>query len=327
MRVLIVGGTRFVGHFLTWRLIAEGHEVTLLNRGTIRDPFGDRIKRVIADRRALGAWRALDRARFDATVDFAAYTASDVRTTIDGLGDRAGHYVFISTGQVYLVREDCPQPSKEEDYDGPLIARVEKDGADWDYGIGKRDSEDLLVRAWSELQFPSTRLRIPMVNGERDHYRRIESYLRRILDGGPVLLPENRARPMRHVYSGAVVDAIARMLTRSDTYGEAFNLAQDETPTLPEMVRLLAEILGAPDRGAPVEDAKLRGAGLMPKDVSPFSDPWMSSPDPTRAKARLQFVHPPVATYLEKIVAVFLSHPPPSPPLNYKSRALEISLV
>jgi hypothetical protein len=47
-----------------------------------------------------------------------------------------------------------------------------------------------------------------MVNGERDHFRRLERYLFRMLDGGPVLLPDGGERPTRHVYSGSVVCAI-----------------------------------------------------------------------------------------------------------------------
>ena len=50
MRVLVIGGTRFVGYQLVWRLLAGGHTVTLLNRGTLPDPFGARVERLIGDR-------------------------------------------------------------------------------------------------------------------------------------------------------------------------------------------------------------------------------------------------------------------------------------
>ena len=49
-----------------------------------------------------------------------------------------------------------------------------------------RGVEDALAAAWAKSRFPSTRLRIPMVNGERDHFRRLERYLWRMLDGGPM---------------------------------------------------------------------------------------------------------------------------------------------
>jgi nucleoside-diphosphate-sugar epimerase len=107
--ILIIGGTRFVGYQLAWRLLAAGHWVTLLNRGTRPDPFGDRVERLTADRSTPEFARTLIGRTFDAAVDFAAYTGDDARGAIETLGqDRVGHYILISTGQVYLVRDRCP---------------------------------------------------------------------------------------------------------------------------------------------------------------------------------------------------------------------------
>jgi hypothetical protein len=62
--------------------------------------------------------RGPGRGRFDAVVDFAGYTGGDARQVVEALGGKIGHYVFIGTGQVYLVRQNCPRPSKESDYEG-----------------------------------------------------------------------------------------------------------------------------------------------------------------------------------------------------------------
>lgn len=195
MDILIVGGTRFVGYQLVWRLIAGGHRVTLLNRGTRLDPFGDRVQRLRADRTSNEFDAALAGRTFDACVDFAVYTGDDARRAVAALASRAGHYVMISTGQVYLVRQDCPRPAREGDYDGLLMPEPDEhdDHEEWSYGVHKREAEDVLASAWMASGFPSTRLRIPMVNGERDHFRRIEGYLWRLLDGGP-LIPSRRRR-------------------------------------------------------------------------------------------------------------------------------------
>src|SRR3954470_6453882 len=104
MHALIIGGTQFVGALLTWRLLARGDTVTLFNRGVTPDPFGDRVERLRGDRTTPDLAQRLAGARFDAVIDFAAFTGEDARGAIAALGDRAGHYVFISTGQVYLVR-------------------------------------------------------------------------------------------------------------------------------------------------------------------------------------------------------------------------------
>jgi len=330
MDVLIIGGTRFVGYQLAWRLLAAGHRVCLLNRGTRADPFGDRVERLIADRSGPDFARVLAGRRFDAAVDFAAYTGDDARGVVEALGEaRAGHYILISTGQVYLVRRDCPRPAREVDYDGPILPEPADpaDLADWTYGVDKRRAEDVLADAWASRGFPATRLRVPMVNGERDHYRRVESYLYRIIDGGPVLLPDGGRHATRHVYGGSVVAAIVGMLGDPATFGRAFNLAQDETPTLAELVGLLAGLVGASPRSVAVPSAAIEAEGLDPAAISPFSRRWMSFLDPASARDELGFRHEPLRTYLDKIVAVFLNAPPSGPPENYARRADEIRLA
>jgi nucleoside-diphosphate-sugar epimerase len=329
MHVLVIGGTRFVGYFLVWRLLAAGHRVSLVNRGTRPDPFGTRIERLQADRTTADFARLLAQRRFDAVVDFAAYTGEDARQAIDVLGGKIGHYVFVSTGQVYLVRQDCPRPSKESDYDGPTLPQPAEplDHEEWVYGMNKRAAEDVLAQAWETSRFPATRLRLPMVNGERDHFRRIESYLWRILDGGAILLPEGGMQPCRHVYGMDVVKTICGLLLNPDTLGQAYNLCQEEQPTLVELVHLLADQVGARARTVSVGAATLAEHGLRPVDVSSFSDAWMSNLDPARAKAELRFQHEPLSQYLEKIVTSFLTQPPAEPPVSYAHRSVELRLA
>lgn len=327
MHVLIIGGTRFVGHLLTWRLLAGGHRVTLFNRGTHADPFEGRVERLRGDRTTPDLERQLSGRSFDAVVDTAAYTGEDARRAVEVLGDRVGHYVFLSTGQVYLVREDPVLPAREEDYEGLVQPRPEDPDqlAGWQYGVDKRDAEDVLQRAWEEQRFPATRLRIPMVNGERDYYRRVESYLWRILDGGPVLLPGGGSNPCRHVYGFEVARAIAGLLGNASTFGRAFNLSQEEEVPLRDVVARLADLLGAPDRSLAVTDEQLTAA-VQAREISPFSGRWMSRLDASRARQELGFTHLPLNDYLGRIVAAFLAHPPADRPEGYRNRAAEVRL-
>ena len=329
MKVLVIGGTRFIGHELAWRLVAAGHAVTLFNRGTLPDTLGIRVERLRGDRTTVDFGRLLSGRSFDAAVDFAAYDGPDARRAAEVLGGRLSHYVVISTGQVYLVREGCPRPARESDYDGTVMGEPADafDKGQWDYGVKKRALEDALAEAWSKSRFPATRLRIPMVNGERDHFRRLDRYLWRMLDGGPLLLPDGGDRVTRHVYSGSVVKAIVGMLGRPETFGQAYNLAQDETPTLRDLLTLVAERLGADARLVDVPREHVRAAGLDPVLLSPFSGTWMSFLDPALAKAQLAFRHEPLGSYLDKIVTSFLAHPPAEPPPGYESRAAELKLA
>jgi nucleoside-diphosphate-sugar epimerase len=329
VHVLVVGGTRFVGSLLAWRLVARGDRVTLLNRGTLPDPFGGRVERLRGDRTTGDLERLLQGRRFDAVVDLAAYQGPDVERVATLLGERAGHYLLVSSGQVYLVRQGAPRPAREEDYAGPIVPEPagEPDLGEWRYGVGKRDCEDALAAAHARDGFPGTSVRIPMVNGERDYFRRIERYLWRLLDGGPVLLPGGGAERARHVYGGEVARFLAGLLGRPETFGRAYNLAQEEAPTVAELVERLRAITGSRSALVPVQPARLAAAGLDPMALSPFSTPWMSFLDPSRARAELGFRHAPLDACLGAIVASFLAHPPAAAPPGLERRADELALA
>jgi nucleoside-diphosphate-sugar epimerase len=326
MKVLVVGGTRYVGYELVWRLLLAGHDVTLLNRGRTPDPFGARVTRLVGDRRGDFA-RLVAGHRFDAAVDFAAYLESDVRAAIDTLD--AGHYVFISTGQTYLVREGCPLPARETDYDGPVMPKPgdPRDHWDWEYGVGKRACEDALQAAWDGKRFPGTRVRIPIVNGERDPTRRLEGYLWRVLDGGPIVLPDGGTGLLRHVYAGDVVRFLVRILGVAATHGRAYNVCQEEMLPLRELVSLVADAMGARPRLVDVPSAAIEAAGLEVKAVSPFTTRWTSRLDPTRAREELGFRPRPLRDALDVVARSFLAHLPPTPPDGYVGRAAERTLA
>jgi nucleoside-diphosphate-sugar epimerase len=323
MNILIIGGNRFMGLGLVWRLLFAGHRVALLNRGRGADPFGTRVERIVADRGSDAFDHALTGRSFDRVIDFAGFSGADLARTVRVLSGRVGHYVFISTGQVYLVREDCAVPARESDYDGPVMARppTPADYEDWAYGIGKRDAEQELMAA---AELPSTRLRIPMVNGEGDPNRRIEAYLWRLLDRGPLLVARASALA-RHVYRGAVVAAVAAILEQPPVPGQVFNLAQNEVVTVRELIDRLAARVGARAEIIEVESEQLEDVGLSARAASPFSSRWMSQIDPARAVAELGFVHPSLDQYLEAIVTHLLAAWPGSAPEGYAQRERELA--
>jgi len=325
MNVLVIGGNRFMGLGLVWRLLCGGHRVTVLHRGNLPDPFGDRVERIRADRSTDAFDHALAGRTFDRAIDFAGFSADDAIRTVRVLTGRVDHFVFISTGQVYLVREGCPLPAREDDYDGPTMPHAPSppDHDDWEYGIGKRGAEDVLAAA---TELPSTRLRLPMVNGELEHKRRIEGYVWRILDGGPLVVPR-AATIARHVYSGAVIRAIVRLLDAPPRAGQAFNLAQAEQPTVRALIERIARRLGARPDLVELPAEALEEAGLSVRAASPFSSAWMSVLDPGRAEAELGFEHPALDVYLDSIIASLFAAWPSEPPAGYAQRGRELELV
>src|SRR6185437_8999005 len=102
--------------------------------------------------------------------------------------------------------------------------------------------------AWAGVRFPYTSLRLPMVHSERDHYHRIPGYVRRLLDGCPILLPDVPSLPIQHVYGEDVVQVILRLLESDKGKGEAYNIGQDESVSLNEFLQVLAGFVDAPLR-------------------------------------------------------------------------------
>jgi nucleoside-diphosphate-sugar epimerase len=328
MRLLVIGGTRNLGPGLVAAALDAGHSVTVLNRGVTPDDLPQEVERLRADRRVPAELSAaLGTRGWDAVVDFACYTGAEAGTAADLLDHRTDHYVFISSGQVYLVRSGIAKPFRERDYAGALVPEPPAgtgDAGQWRYGSDKRDAEDALAEAWRVRRFPATRLRLPMVHGERDHYGRIAGILARLADGGPIVVPDRPHDPVRHVYAGDVVDAVLRVVTSGLGRGEAYNVGQDETVPFAEFMEMIARSAGRELRLAPVDSVQLERSGLMP-GCSPFSGRWMSELDNTAGREALGLRYTPIESWLPRVVSWYETHP--VVPESYARRHEELALA
>lgn len=328
MNILIIGGTRNVGHFLAQELLGAGHRITLLNRGKTPDNLPDDIERLRADRTdSFQLEKVLIGREFDVVVDNALYKQQEAETIVRLLNGRVGHYVFLSTGQVYLVREGAERPFSEESYDGRLIPAPKANTfahEEWLYGIDKRKAEDIIAKAGQEQGFPFTCLRLPMVNGERDHFSRLYSYVLRLKDGGPILVPETPDYPLRHIYSQDVVKAIILSMKQA-AKGRAYNISQDETTSLAEFLGIVGELMGVQPQLIQMRRSLLEANGFLP-DCSPFSERWMSELTNERSKAELGMTYTPLREYLGKIITYYEANPQRDP-VGYKRRHREIQFA
>jgi 2'-hydroxyisoflavone reductase len=182
MRILIVGGTRFVGRHIAQAAIERGHDVTLFHRGVTNPQLFPEAKHVHGDRHAGGLSMLGDR-RFDAIVDSSAYFPADVEAAAAVAAER---YVLISSGSVY---RDPVAPGSDEDaptyeLDGPIPATIESPEV---YGALK-----VLCERAAEARFPGRTLvlRSGLVVGPHDHTERFSYWPRRVARGGPVLAAE-----------------------------------------------------------------------------------------------------------------------------------------
>jgi nucleoside-diphosphate-sugar epimerase len=330
MRVLIIGGTRNLGPSIITALLRDGHQVTIFHRGRTLYDLPREIEVLRGDRAERSdCQRLLGGRDFDAAIDNTLYNGRDAAIAIDVLSGRVGQYIFISTGQVYLVRVGPQRPFREEDYEGQVMAEPPKenhlDRDNWVYGIEKRAAEDLLAAAHAKHGFPVTSLRLPMVNSECDHYHRLQNYLLRMWDGGPLLIPDAAGLPLRHIYGEDVVRAIQLCVTNKKTVGRAYNISQDETLSLREFLDLTAEIAGSKLHVAAFPRHLLDSARLLP-NCSPFSDPWMSSLANDRSKQELGMTYTPIRDCLRQLIEHYREHRETAPP-GYEQRNRELEFA
>lgn len=324
--ILIIGGTRNMGYLLAQELDAAGHRVTVFNRGLTTDELPAGITRLRGDRtNRADLEAALIGRQFDVVVDFVLYLPEEAQAVVELLTGKVGRYIFISSGQVYLVRAGIERPYSEADYDGPVMPSPKENTygyEEWGYGVGKRGAEDVLANS----QLPYTSLRLPMVNGERDPMLRLYNYMLRIRDGGPILIPHMPQYGLRHVYANDVVAAVRAIIDSGKGLNAAYNIAQDETVSLREFIGMTSDLMGKP---APeiieIKRSVLEANGFLP-DCSPFSDRWMSELTNDRGKAELGLSYTPLPVYLERIVRHYQQHPPHKP-ASYKRRNAERQLV
>lgn len=331
--VLILGGTGDIGHFSALALLEAGHRVTVLNRGVTADELPPEVERLRADRAdSVSLHAALDDREFDVVLDTTTYTGDDAQRAVELFAGRAGRYVFVSSGQVYLVREGATRPFREEDYPGPVIApppRESPDRESWLYGIDKRAAEDVFAVAWTARHFPITTLRLPMVASERDRRGRVQAYIARLLDRGPLLIPDEPGLPLRHVYVRDVADLVASLVSSDTGIGCAYNVSWGESMRLEEFITLLASLMSCPARIVRAPRADLEGSGLLP-DCSPFSGRWMSELDATRSLHELSGVaYSAPDGYLARLVSDYRQRwqPSGSLPAGYARRTAEVAFA
>ncbi|MEO7368972.1 MAG: NAD-dependent epimerase/dehydratase family protein [Gemmatimonadaceae bacterium] len=288
--VLILGGSRNLGHITAVHLLDAGHAVSVLNRGVTPDELPPDVERIRATRGEESFANAIKDRRFDLVLDMTTYNAAEAREGVDAFRDRTGRYVFVSSGQVYLVRDAAQRPFVEESFAGPVMCAPSPHGNSdydsWKYGVEKRDAEDVFAAAWESEKFPVTTLRLPMVASSRDHYGRIQGYFARLDDGSPILVPDEHGLPIRHVYAPDVARVIEALTHTTVGLGRAYNVSQDRSFSLPAYFELLRDIMGISPNIVRAPRARLDEMQLLP-DCSSFSGTWMSELDTSRARQEI----------------------------------------
>ena len=220
MKILVIGGSYFYGRVFVMEAAAK-HEVTVWNRGTysMKD-FGVREAR--ADRHEQSAVCGED---FDAVIDFCAYGAEDVLTTLEHLTGKIGQYILISTVDVYernpSVIKDEQTPLEERDIAGEAGA----------YIAGKVAAERAAVKGCGERGIPCTMLRPAILYGPYNYAPRESVYIQMLLQNHALPRFTDGDGRFQFVYVKDAACAVLNCLGEEKTYGQAYNLCQDQVIT------------------------------------------------------------------------------------------------
>ncbi len=312
MRILVLGGTRFVGRHVVEVALARGHDVVLLHRGGKEEPFPD-AEHLHADRDT--GLDVLAGRVFDATIDVSAYFPRQVQQVADVLGDAAGRYVVISSTSVYS-QPDAPG----FDESSPIVAAASYDVdeiTDTTYGPLKVAVEEAARARFGDR---ATVVRPTYVIGPWDYTDRFTYWVRRIGEGGEVLAPGDAGDPIQVIDARDMATWIVGLAER-DVAG-TFHAVSPEPPfTFGDMLReIVAEV--APD-GTTLTWVDRRWLLDQGEDGGTIplwgeDDPWISANAASAGAARATGLDPrPLRSSIRDVLDHDVVSPrPPSPAIG-----------
>ncbi len=227
MRVLVMGGTRFIGVYLTKLLVAQGHEVVLFNRGNKPAPVAG-IRQIVGDRTdPLQLKTSLSGESFDAVFDNNGRELSDTQPLVELFKGRIQHFVYVSSAGVYLKSDQMPH--------------VEGDAVDPNSRHkGKFETEAYLA----EAGVPFTSIRPVYIYGPQN-YNDLEAwFFDRIVRDRPVPIPGNGMALTQFGHCQDLAAAMAAVLGNERAIGQIYNVSGDRAVTFDGLARACAAAAG-----------------------------------------------------------------------------------
>ena len=227
MRILIMGGTRFIGVYLTRILVEQGHEVVLFNRGNKPAPVAG-VQQIQGDRTdAAQLKEKLAGESFDAVFDNNGRELSDTQPLVEIFQGRLQHFVYVSSAGVYQKSDQMPH--------------VEGDAVDpKSRHRGKFETEDYLAAQG----VPFTSIRPVYIYGPQN-YNPLESwFFDRIMRDRPVPIPGNGAHLTQLGHVQDLAKAMAAVLGNSQAIGQVYNISGDRAVTFDGLARACAAAAG-----------------------------------------------------------------------------------
>lgn len=253
MRVLLIGGSGFIGRRVIDRLQQRGHDVIVFHRGQTGSLPDPHIARITGNRLEIDQHiKPIQQARPDAAIDFLPWNDQDTRRAIDALHGRVERVVHLSSGDVYNawgiflhggpvepvpLAEDAPLRSDRFPYAGTRPGMEDYD---------KTLAERAIFKAHFEEGYPGIILRLPMVYGPNDPQHRTWPIVKRILDGRQtILLSDCQATWLwQRGYVDDVAFAIVLATERANSVGQVYNVGSRRTHPTGAWIRAIGDVLG-----------------------------------------------------------------------------------
>jgi nucleoside-diphosphate-sugar epimerase len=272
MRILIIGGTRFMGPAVVAELVRDGHEVAVFHRGKTAAELPAGLVEYIGDRDEIEQHiAALLAFRPDVVLDMVAFTEESTQRVVDLLRGKVGRLVVASSCDVYraygvLIGKEsgylqpCPLAEDAELRPQLFPFRGDEPRAADDPQRFLDDYDKILVErvVLSAPDLPAAVLRLPMVYGPHDFRGRLFPYLKRIDDGRPAIVLS--AWDAKRRFARGFVDNVAHAIALAvldDSARGVYNVSDEPMLTELEWVSAIAEVTGWGGRVMVFENDKL----------------------------------------------------------------------
>jgi nucleoside-diphosphate-sugar epimerase len=256
MRALVLGGSVFVGKRLVHALLADGHEVSVLNRGRTPTSLPVGVGHLVADRTDMDSMRAaLGSTEWDAVFDVSGFVmaagGSDIAALLELLDGRVGDYVFVSSIMAYDQGLGGLFPWTEDMPSNPEGTAS--------YGGFKAIAERTMVERHAATGFPASVVRPAAIYGPDNNIFDMETPMfLRLLQSRPILLPHGGLVATSYGHVDDLCELMVEMVGAPDVPGEIFNVTA-EALSSHRYVTALAAIVGAEPDIVLVPDEALAG--------------------------------------------------------------------
>jgi len=254
VKLLVLGGTKFLGRHAVGAALAAGHDVTIFTRGQTNPELFADVEHLVGDRD--GKLDALAGRGWDGVVDTSGYVPRVVRQSAELLRDAVGRYVFVSSISVY---DDFSTPVDE----GSPVAQLEDPATEEiieAYGALKAACENVVEEVYGDR---SARVRAGLIVGPYDPTDRFTYWPRRIALGGDVLGPGNPGAPVQFVDARDLADWLVTLALGGP--GGTFNATGPAEPlTFAQLLERARDAIGSEANVVWVDDQHVLDAEVQP---------------------------------------------------------------